>query len=74
MVLLSKAGAIERAEVSMEGVESGKIIIVDLLPSTRYRFSNNGKESMLASSDQGVVCLETNLSGSRKISISRIQQ
>jgi hypothetical protein len=74
MVLLSKAGAIERVEVSMEGVESGKIIIVDLLPSARYRFSNNGKESMIISSDQGVICLETNLSGSRKISISRIQQ
>jgi hypothetical protein len=74
VVLFSKAGAIEKAQVSFEGVKSGKILIVDLLPSTGYRFSNNGKESMIISSDQGVICLENDLSGSRRISISRVQE
>jgi len=72
VVIFSESGkSIKRTRFSLRGKEAGKVLIIaDLLPSTTYTITNDNKELRVVSSDQGVVFLETDLSGSRSISIS----
>ncbi len=72
-VIFSEDGKpIKKATFSLKGTGAGKVlIVVDLLPSAAYIVTNGNQEIRIVSSNQGVVFLETPLSGARSITVSK---